>query len=265
MDTYSVSRRTTRDDILRQIAQFLRDADRERLKIDEKLSMMTPQQRIEVMTSLDYMDSIQFLFKIKEISDRMPSLTYSSIHWALSGSNNVEIKKREQPRSLSKFAIFVDYTDRTPKYRYEPALLVHHPKPDTIVLTDTTTTSKVTHIPTYPEPTTNTIMPPVVEKVIERVEVPVEKVIVEPCKRAHLPIALYDPLMAKLSNRMGTWRFDDGWHIVEKFLDSESNEEPQRIVGWVGVTQQELELLKKSFPRKDWFTDGKPIKVTPPD
>jgi hypothetical protein len=75
--------------------------------------MMTPQQRIEVMTSLDYMDSIQFLFKIKEISERMPSLTYSSIHWALSGSNNVEIKKREQPRSLSKFAIFVDYTDRT--------------------------------------------------------------------------------------------------------------------------------------------------------
>jgi hypothetical protein len=53
--------------------------------------------------------------------------------------------------------------------------------------------------------------------------------------------------MAKLSNRMGTWRFDDGWHIVEKFLDSESNEEPQKIVGWVGVTQQELELLKKSF------------------
>jgi hypothetical protein len=94
-------------------------------------------------------------------------------------------------------------------------------------------------------------MPPVVEKVIERVEVPVEKVIVEPCKRAHLPIALYDPLMAKLSNRMGTWRFDDGWHIVEKFLDSESNEEPQKNC-WLGrcdstrirVAQEKLLLAR---------------------
>jgi hypothetical protein len=250
-----------RNEALLQVVQFLIDAYKNRQEMDKKLMSMSPDQQQEVIARIDYMQSIQYEFSVGEISKRIPSLTYSSIFYALSGSNDLAIKKKVQPEPLMRMGIFTNYTTKPPKYRYEPTILVHRPMPASNIVMTPPTQHNV--IDTIVE-TVATPMPPVVEKVIERVEVPVEKVIVEPCKRAHLPIALYDPLMAKLSNRMGTWRFDDGWHIVEKFLDSESNEEPQKIVGWVGVTQQELELLKKSFPRKDWFTDGKPIKVTPP-
>jgi hypothetical protein len=116
---------------------------------------------------LDYLESIQYEFKIKELAKRIPSLTYSSIHWALSGSNSVDMKHKEQPKSLLQMGIFTNYSEKYPKFRYEPLVLVHVPKPDTLLLANSNNNDSnpnITSIPNYPDtvyvPTRPVVHPP---------------------------------------------------------------------------------------------------------